>query len=166
MTGRTLGAARVATLAALPVALLAGVLAFWWLGGFTRAPETGPVPLPAATLDAQTATVCRAVLARLPDKDGRLRRRPVTAGAEQNAAYGDPPVTVACGAVAVPSLPPTATIYHLSGVCWYASEAGDATVWTSLYHEVPVQARVPRAYEQPGQLVIQFSGPVRDADPP
>src|SRR5690349_2785212 len=138
----------VATLTALPVALVAGLIAFWSLGGFRSAPApapspsrsgaTGPVAVEAPSLAEPAATACRALLAGLPDRDGDLPRRPVTAGAEQNAAYGDPPVVLACG---VPKPPPpasTATVLQLSGVCWFADHRSDATVWTTLDRTVPV----------------------------
>ena len=164
MAGRRLSPARVAAIGAVPAALAAGIVFYGALGGFSR-PATGNVSVPAPSLDEPTARVCRTFVGLLPDAVGRLARRPVWNGPEQNAAYGDPPVTVVCGAAGVPSVPPTATVYPLSGVCWYASDDKDATVWTSLYRAVPVQVRVPRAYDQPGQLVIQFSGPVQDGDP-
>jgi hypothetical protein len=167
--------ARLATLAALPIALLTGVLAFWLLGGFGAGrPEpaprpapraTGPVDVPAQSLDPQTAAVCRAVVAHLPPAVGDLPRRPVTAGAGQSAAYGDPPITLSCGGAPAPSLAPTATVFPLSGACWTVQEQPDATVWTSLYRAVPVRVRVPNAYPQPGQKVIAFSGAVRAGDP-
>jgi hypothetical protein len=167
--------ARLATLIALPVALLAGVLAFWWLGGFKSGhPAPAPPPAPAASgpvaveapsLDPQTAAVCREVVAHLPAALGDLPRRPVTAGAAQSAAYGDPPITLSCGGAPAPSLAPTAQVFPLSGACWTVQEQPDATVWTSLYRAVPVRVRVPGAYPQPGQKVIAFSGAVRAGDP-
>ncbi|MFC7763591.1 DUF3515 family protein [Catellatospora bangladeshensis] len=66
---------------------------------------TAPVAVPAPSLNARQTTVCRALLSQLPDRLQDLPRRDVTAGHEQNAAYGDPAVTVACGAAPVPSLP-------------------------------------------------------------
>lgn len=163
-------AARLATLTAVPVALLVGVLAFWLLGGFGKAgprpgpgarpQSTEPVTMPAPPLSERAATVCRALLSQLPDSVRELRRRPVTAGAEQNAAYGDPAITMACAAGPVPSFPPDATLWGLSGVCWYAVERGGTSVWTTVDREVPVTVAVPAGYAQPGQWVIEFSAPV------
>jgi uncharacterized protein DUF3515 len=177
--GTTRRAARLAALAALPFALLAGVLAYWRLGGFaapqpapappaTSAPAaaaaSGPVAVPAPALPPRQALVCRAVLARAPDGLGALARRPVTAGPQQNAAYGDPPVTLACGSAA-PSVAPEATVYALSGVCWYAEPRPGTTVWTTVDREVPVSVTVPASYPAPGQLVIAFSAAVAAAQP-
>ena len=187
-------AARLAALVAVPLAMLAGVVAFGWLSGAlgdgsgpagppatptapvpTAAVPTPPVPtapveMAAPELTEREMVVCRAVLALLPvDLDGLVQRR-VTAGPEQNAAYGDPPVTVACGVPAV-EVPPTGSVWGLSGVCWYAVEEPDRTVWTTVDREVPVQVRVPAGYDGPGQRVVPVSTTFRETvrsidDPP
>src|SRR2546422_11360094 len=118
-------AARTATLVALPVALLAGVGGYWALGGFRTVPSatpvvaaTGPVDVAASPLAGRPADLCRALVARLPDTLAGLPRRPVRTGPEQNGAYGDPPVTIACG-TAGPSVPPDGQLFVLNTVCWY-----------------------------------------------
>jgi hypothetical protein len=167
----TRSAARIAALVAVPLAVLAGVGAFALLGnppedgsgapaapgpGRTGPAATGPVEMAAPELADRAGVVCRALLARLPaDLDG-LAQRPVTAGPEQNAAFGDPPVTVACGAPAA-QVPPTGEVYSLSGVCWFAAERPDATVWTTVDREVPVRVTVPAGYPGPGQRVVPVS---------
>jgi hypothetical protein len=169
-------AARLATIITVPVVLLVGVLAFFLVGGgggradgqaaspSPRVQATGPVRMAAPKLTARQATVCRALLSQAPQAIRDLAQRPVTAGAEQNAAYGDPPITLACG-TAIPSFAPTATVYPLDGVCWYAAEGPDGSVWTTLDREVPVTVTVPKEYDQPGQWVIDFSAPVAAAVP-
>src|SRR6266536_194357 len=77
----TRGAARTATLVALPIAVLVGIATFWWLGGLgaDRAPKperprsTAPVTVPAAALPDQAAATCRGLVAKLP---GALRTEP------------------------------------------------------------------------------------------
>src|SRR5687767_15107454 len=96
------GAARTATLVALPLALVTGVAVYWLLGGFRSEPAAQParpqattaVELAATPLGDRPAAVCRALFAKLAPTLGDLPRRPVTAGPEQNAAYGDPPVVL------------------------------------------------------------------------
>jgi len=168
----TRGAARLAAGIALPVALLAGLLAFWVFGGFggsdraqpaassPRPQATGPVAMPAPSLPARPATVCRALLSTLPDTLRDRTRRPVSAGPEQNAAYGDPAITLACGAGPRPSVDPVAEVYPLSGVCWYAVPGPDTTAWTALDREVTITVTVPNSYSGQGQWVIGFSGPI------
>jgi hypothetical protein len=163
-------AARVATLVALPVALIIGVVSFWWLGGFggneakPRPQSTAAVPMAAPSLDEARATACRTLVTHLPDALRDRHRRPVTAGAEQNAAYGDPAITMACGVPPV-TLPTGADVYLLSGVCWYSQPEGDGSAWTTVDRDVPVRVTLPGSYSAPGQWVIEFSGPVTAALP-
>ena len=163
----TRGAARVATFVALPVAVVVGLVTFWWLRGLgTAAPArprpqaTTPVKTAAAPLDAKATAACRDLVAKLPPDAVRDRpRRPVTAGPGQNAAYGDPAITLACGAAPV-TLPVGAEVFVLSGVCWYPASDGAASVWTTVDRDTPVRVSVPKSYDTPGQWVIEFSAPI------
>jgi hypothetical protein len=151
---------RLATLVALPVALVAGLLAFWLLGGFPSKPATGPVTVSAAALDARATEVCRALVAKLPNALRDRARRPVTAGAEQSAAYGDPAIVLTCGG-SQPKVAEDAQLLGLSGVCWVE----DQQTWTTVYREVPVRVSVPKSYDAPGQWVVDFSQPIVDTVP-
>jgi len=156
-------AARIATLVAIPAALLAGFISLWATGVFSR-PDTGPVAMPERELSAEATGICQAVIANLPETVLDAQRRPVTAGAEQNAAYGDPPLTLACG-TEQPTVELTATVFGLSGVCWYAEEAAGETVWTTVDRVVPVTVTVPGPAEGASQSVIAFSDAIRRHDP-
>lgn len=169
----TRGAARIAALVALPVALLAGVLVFWAFGRATAPPAakhpprpqaTSTVTVPAPTLDTRAATVCRALLSQLPDAVRDRPRRPVSAGAEQNAAWGDPPITLSCGAPAA-HVAATDFLPVLNGVCWHTAQRPGATVWTTLDREVPVSVTVPAGYDSQGTWVQEFTGPIIAAVP-
>ncbi|WP_144120507.1 DUF3515 domain-containing protein [Catellatospora sichuanensis] len=154
----------IATVVALPIALLTGF-------GFFQAmrPPAEPAPTPSTTpgpqvmpstpvtmdapaLNARQTTVCRALLSQLPAQVRDLPRREVTAGHEQNAAYGDPALTVACGGPS-PSFAPTDDVYTLDGVCWHKGDGA----WTTVDREVPVRVTVPAPYDPAGQWVINFS---------
>lgn len=172
----TRGAARLALAVALPLALVAGLVAFWQLGGFDNghaspAPSpstaaTGVVDVPVPTLEPADATMCLAFIALLPPKLRDLPQRPVSAGGnQQNAAYGDPPVTVACGG-APARYPRDAVVWVLSGVCWYADQADPAaTVWTTVDRKVPIRVRLPASYTGQGEWVQEFSSPIVAAVP-
>jgi hypothetical protein len=166
-TARTGGrsAKTIATLVALPLALAAGFGFFQAMrppaepvatpsaSAPPRVMPTAPVAVPAPALDERATVVCRALLSQLPDRVQDMPRREVTAGHEQNAAYGDPALTVACGGSTAPSLGPDETVWTLGGVCWH--QAGET--WTTVDREVPVRVTVPASYETPGQWVIAFA---------
>lgn len=163
-------AALMATLIALPVTVAVAGFTFAKLAPdepaaaprpsatAARPQSTAPVELPAPTLAERPATVCRALVSQLPDRVRDLTQRPVTAGPEQNVAYGDPALTVVCGGTP-PIVQPTDEVWSVDKVCWHAVQEADATVLTTVDRETPVRVRVPRQYEQP----LQWVGPISDA---
>lgn len=160
----TASPAKIASLAALPVALVAGLLVFWLLGGFPhQAGETdepknfSAVPVEAPPLDQGVAAVCRALVTRLPENLGGLPRRPVTAGADQNAAFGDPAIVLSCGTEKA-TIPQNAQLLGLSNVCWFPEEHGDQTVWQTVDRQVPLRVVVPKAAD--GSWVVNLSAPI------
>ena len=156
-------AAKIAAVVAVPVAVLTGIGAFALLTGGIE--DTGPVEMPARVLTADEEVICRALLSQLPDTVRDLEPRPVSAGPEQNAAYGDPPITLACGVEAA-EVAPTDRVWGLDGVCWVAAEQDDGTVWVTVDREVPVRVTVPSAYGGPGQWVAEFSRALAETVPP
>jgi hypothetical protein len=162
----------LAALIALPVALAAGYLVFRVLTPAAHqgpSPSvslaTSPVPMAAPSLAPQTATVCRALLAALPDRVRDRVRRPVTAGPEQNAAYGDPAITLACGAGPLPSVPQTDDVYVMSGVCWWAAPGPATTTWIAIDRTVAITVTIPNRYDSQGQWANEFSGPIVSSVP-
>jgi hypothetical protein len=167
-------AARTATVVAIPIAVAIGAFSLWRFGAFDgpapatsatpAAQATAPVAMNERTLSEDDAAVCRTVIAHLPDTVRAAARRPVTAGAEQNAAYGEPALTVACGAQPA-AVAPTTDVYPLSGVCFVAVADSAATVWTTVDRVVPVAVTVPGASDGSGQSVIPFAPAIAAGDP-
>ena len=178
-------AALWATVVAVPVAVLVG------LGIFSKItpdePKAAPtatqpavvpsaaVPMEAPKLGERPAQVCLAVTSQLPVKVRDLPARKVSAGPEQNAAYGEPPITVACGVarpVMCTSLDQTGSgcvpldteLLNMNRVCWYADQQATATTFTTMDREVPVRVTVPKQYEQPAQWANEFSDIVVETD--
>jgi hypothetical protein len=170
-----------ATVIAVPVAVLVGLLVFSKVNpepeaapapassAPTAVPST-PVQMAAPALGARAAQVCLAVTSQLPGRVRNLPARAVSAGPEQNAAYGEPPLTVACGVPqprmcatldAGPGCVPLDTeLLIMDQVCWYAEQKPDAAVFTTMDREVPVRVTVPAGYTQPAQWANEFSGTV------
>jgi hypothetical protein len=124
-----------------------------------RPQSTGPVAMPAPALAERPATVCRALLSRLPAAIRDLPQRPVTAGPEQNAAYGDPALTLACGVPPVP-VPAAEGLWVVNRVCWQVTERPDVVELTTVDREVPVRVTVPRAYQPALPWVAPLADPV------
>lgn len=165
------GAALLATLVALPITLLVAVLAFNKISpnspaaapqpsaSAPQAQSTAPVEMAAPALAPRPATLCRALLSQLPASIRDRAQRPVTAGPEQNAAYGDPALTVACGGTE-PTFPSTDEVWTVNRVCWHLAEQADATVLTTVDRETLITVRLPRAYEQPLQWLPAISSTI------
>lgn len=168
--GTTRQAALWATVVALPLTLIVGVLVFGQLrpGPAATTPtatptaarpqSTAPVQMAAPALAERPATVCRALLSQLPATLRGLDQRPVTAGAEQNAAYGDPAVTLACG-TQTPNVPPDVELFVVNGVCWLPEQATGTLALTTVDREVPVRLTVPTGQTQ----TVEWAAPVSES---
>jgi hypothetical protein len=169
------GAARTASLVAIPIALAIGAFSLWRFGAFGGAAArpsdsptvqaSSPVTMAAPALPDDAAAVCRTVIAHLPEAVHDANRRPVTAGAEQNAAYGDPALTLACGAPSA-SVAPTDDVFPMAGVCFVAVAGSAGTVWTTVDRQVPVAVTVPGDPDGSAQLVMPLAPAIATGDPP
>jgi hypothetical protein len=117
----------------------------------------------AKKLDGRQAEVCRALLARMPEAVRDRQRRQVTAGQDQNAAFGDPAITLECGGE-MASYPATEFVYNISGVCYLPDP--DGIKWMTVDREVPVIINVPKGYDSAGEWVTAFSGVITATVPP
>lgn len=180
-------AALWATVIAVPIAVLVGLVIFSQViqganpqaepSAATTSPAavpSSPVQMAAPKLSPRAAEVCLAVTSQLPTTLRNLPGRKVTAGPEQNAAYGEPPITVACGGeqptmctslTATGSCVPLDTeLLNMNAVCWYADEQSGRTAFTTMDREVPVTVTVPTSYEQAAQWANEFSDIVVETD--
>jgi hypothetical protein len=165
----------MATFIAVPVAaavLLISAFAFDGFGpGDPEPAATGPVTMAERELGTDAFVTCELLIADLPDTLAGKARRPVSAGSQQNAAYGDPPIMVECGTT-VPPIGLTDEVFNLAppgaegGVCWYPVYGEDSTAWTTVDRTVPVTVTVPGDPDASGQSVIPFSAPVGENIPP
>jgi hypothetical protein len=177
-------AALTAAAIALPIALIAGVLIFFKLtpkdnatatpaptsSAIQQVPSTA-VPMAAPKLSAHDAQACLALTSQLPTQVRNLPARKVSAGPEQNGAFGDPPITVQCGVVQPPMcqtitpgqsgcVPLDADLLVMNGVCWYGDDGPATKLFTTMDREVAVQVAVPASYDQPAQWANEFSDSV------
>lgn len=159
-------AGRLATLIALPVAVVAGFVAFQLLKPAPTQPAptpsarvipTGPVTIAAATLPKTQAAACKALIGGLPAQVRNMPRRQIVGAADQAAAYGE--VLLTCGG-AQPSFAPSDLVYPISGVCWAPNEQG--TRWSTVDREIPVIIDLGpgEAGEGSGQWAAAFSAAV------
>lgn len=167
----------VATVVAVPVAVVAGIAVFNAIAPEPDAAheDLSPVSVTVPALNDDEAVVCLALTATAPDEAGGLHARPVEGGlpdggtvepkiaaAEAVMAYGDPATVATCGAAPV-TVEDTALVYKLNGVCWYSDEAG--LEWTTLDRQVPVGVSVPEGNEQPVDVLNDLSTVIAEKVP-
>ncbi|KUL40579.1 DUF3515 family protein [Actinoplanes awajinensis] len=176
-----------ATVVAVPVVIIVGLVAFLQIDKARPAADpapaaSGPIVVPgtavevaAPKLSARAAQVCLAVTAQLPAQVRNLPPRKVSAGPEQNAAYGEPPITVSCG-VPQPKMcetvddtsgscvPLVADLLLMNRVCWYYSDGAGKSTFTTMDREIPVQVIVPATYDKRAQWANEFSDTVVETD--
>ncbi|NJC73784.1 DUF3515 family protein [Planosporangium thailandense] len=159
-SGASRGAALAASIVAIPLAILVGILLVLigqrhiqgTTGTKPQSLPTTPVTMDVRSLAPDESTACRKFISRLPQSMLDAKRRSVTTGREENAAYGQPAITVRCG-VAAPTIAQDETVWNLSGICWVARPARGSTTWTTVDRVVPVQVVVPDSYAGQGQYI-------------
>ena len=120
------------------------------------------MPLPVHVAEA-TRGPCAGLIAGLPPRLGPgLARRAVATDGDRTAAWGTPPVTLACGA-GPPD--PTAEPLVIDTVAWVISHEGDVRVWTSQGRRLGVVVRVPDSYTSQAEQLTPLSDALATADP-
>ncbi|MFB9662089.1 DUF3515 family protein [Glycomyces mayteni] len=161
----------IATVVAVPVAAVAGVLIYNAMAPVAEEhsdlvqADLSPVTVAAPELTGDDAVICLALTATAPEAAGGLDARPVEGGeraAESVLAYGDPAVVATCGAAPV-EVADTDAVYKLNGVCWYSDETGGQ--WTTLDRQVPVAVEVPAEHEQPVDVLNDLSTVIAEKVP-
>jgi hypothetical protein len=158
-----LSAGKLAALIAIPIALIAGFAAFQLLKpAGPHGNSTEPVTTTARQLTAAETAACSGSIAKMPAQIQNLTRRPVTAGPEQNAAYGDPALTVVCGG-STPTFAATDWVYVLEGVCWHPDADGNS--WTTVDRQTAVTMTLPKDLAGNGsaQWAIAISPAIRES---
>lgn len=147
--------ALIATVVAVPVAVVAGVAVFNFLapaaddGRFEPERDLSPVSVDVPSLSDEEAVACLALTSSVPEEVAELPARPVEGDAHASEfvlAYGDPAVVATCGAEPV-EIEDTEAVFGLNGVCWYSDEDGDGERWVTLDRQVPVGVDMPGDYQ-------------------
>ncbi len=127
--------------------------------GDDPAPQaTGPVDVEVPSVSDEVRRSCAALVAALPvEVDPGVRRRPVTGDDALTAAWGEPPVTLACG-VPDPDRPDEPVT--VNGVGWSVRDIGAGYRWTTRDLAVNVAVDVPDAYENGAEIVNPLCAPI------
>lgn len=119
------------------------------------------VPAPAEP----AGPVCESLLSAVQGPAG-LPRRPVVGDPTRTAAWGDPPVSLVCGAAVADGLAQQLQVGPPGGdtVSFAIGHDRNATTFTTVGLRVPVRVTVPAAYDS--TVLVPLAGALLRADPP
>lgn len=119
------------------------------------------VPSPAP----EVATACAALLADVPAKVLDAKRRDTSPESKLTAAWGDPPIELVCG-VSPPAgmATPGFECFEVNGVGWYAEEAKNGYVFTTVGRKLYVEVSVPDDYRPEANALTDVSDAVSKHD--
>ena len=122
------------------------------------AAPTTRVDVPVPQVDQQARDACALVMASLPfELDPGVQRRSVVGDRELTAAWGEPPVTLACG-VPDPDRPDEPVT--VNGVGWSVRDIGAGYRWTTRDLAVNVAVDIPDSYENGAEIVNPLCAPI------
>ncbi|NUS74127.1 MAG: DUF3515 domain-containing protein [Corynebacteriales bacterium] len=141
--------ATLATLVAVPLALIAGIVVYLNLREESSAEKpttesTAAISVPSPAANSACAPIVDALPATLHEKNRRLVR-PRQA---QVVAWGDPAIVLRCGVDKPSAWTPTAQIIGVNGIEWVTETTEDGTIWTTVSLPVFVEITVPTAYTE------------------
>ncbi|WOQ18458.1 DUF3515 domain-containing protein [Raineyella sp. W15-4] len=149
--------ARPAALGVRPAALGVATATTILLAGCSA-----PVQLPDPPVDDATRALCTALVADAPATLLGSPRRATTGSLA--VAWGDPPITLACGLPQPAGLTPTSQCLEVNGVGWWSQDGVTGTVFTTVGRAAYVQVGVPNSYGNTGDALAELASVVADHD--
>jgi Protein of unknown function (DUF3515) len=140
----------------MPKVLLAA-LGLIVVAGCSPGPAQVAVPSPAP----EVAAVCERLVKALPQKVLDAKRRKTEPASPLTTAYGDPPIEVTCG-VAPPAgmAQAQSQCFEVNGVGWFAKEAGNGVIFTTVGRKVYFEVAVPSKYAPEANALTDVSDAV------
>ena len=129
---------------------------------------TGDVAVDSPSPGARDLATCTRLLEALPATLVHEDSRPVTPAGAPAAAWGDPPITLTCGAAVPPEFNEFSSCTLANGVGWFVpdaqrqDESSDVT-WTAVGYRPVVSVHVPADYRPAGAagVIASLAGPVK-----
>jgi len=132
-------------------------------GGGVLAGCAGPVELADPPVDQPTRSICEAVVAASPDTVLGSPRRDTTGTLA--TAWGNPPITLACGIPQPEGLTPTSQCLEVDGVGWWPQDGTTGQLFTTIGRATHVQVGVPHSYGNTSDVLAELSPVVAEHDP-
>lgn len=140
-----------------------GCLAFAGLVALTGCARSVQVDVPSP--DVGAATVCRQLLAALPDTVASRSRREVSPSGALAAAWGDPAIVLRCGVPEPAAMSPSAQVVEVDGVTWLPEELTAGYLFTTYRRAAFVEVSVPDDYAPEGSALVDLAAAVKQSIP-
>ena len=127
----------------------------------------GAVTIDSPDVPAAVQTVCRDLVAALPDTLDGHDQRDVEPDDALGAAWGDPAIELRCGVGTPEGLTRFSECQEVNGVGWYVPEeqaadnSADLTL-TTIGFEPAVEVRIPGSLRPPNDALVQLAAPVKN----
>ena len=126
----------------------------------------GPVPIVAPSPAPEVAAACEKLVAALPDRLTEGERRKTEPASPLTTAYGDPPIELTCG-VAPPAgmAEAQSQCFEVNGVGWYAAEAENGVIFTTIGRRLYVEMAVPDDYSPEANVLTDVADTIKTHNP-
>ncbi|MGC4943219.1 DUF3515 domain-containing protein [Kribbella sp. DT2] len=121
-----------------------------------------PVPIAVPEPAPEVTDACTPLVKALPPKILDAEPRDTDPPSPLTAAYGDPPIEITCG-VSPPAgmAEAQSQCFEVNGVGWYAKEAGNGVIFTTIGRKLYVEIAVPKTYSPEANALTDVSDAVK-----
>lgn len=125
-----------------------------------------PVEVAVPSTAPEVAEGCAPLVGALPEKVLDGERRKTEPESPLTAAYGDPPIEVACG-VAPPAgmAEAQSQCFEVNGVGWFAKEVTNGVIFTTIGRKLYLEVAVPADYKPEANALTDVSAAIHDHNP-
>ncbi|WP_237771106.1 DUF3515 domain-containing protein [Kribbella sp. ALI-6-A] len=121
-----------------------------------------PVPVAVPQPAPEVVEACTPLVKALPAKILDAERRETDPPSPLTTAYGDPPIEITCG-VSPPAgmAQAQSQCFEVNGVGWFANEAGNGVIFTTIGRRLYVEIAVPAKYAPEANALTDVSDAVK-----
>jgi hypothetical protein len=121
----------------------------------------GPTPVAVPSPVPEVAAACEPLVKALPEKVLDAERRKTEPVSPLTSAYGDPPIEVTCGVTPPAGMAEAQSqCFEVNGVGWFAKEAENGVIFTTIGRQVYFEVAVPSKYAPEANALTDVSDAV------
>lgn len=126
---------------------------------------SGSVRVAEPSPDHTTTKRCKTLVSAMPTKNNDHEQRDVKPDSPLTAAWGDPPIRLACGVSKPTGMKADSKCWEVNGVGWYSETRSDDYRFTTLGRKAYVQVRVPKKQSPQADALVDLAPAIKKHDP-